>query len=362
MKTPAALEVLQIPFSRAVAWYGDRAVPPPALRPFPPPPRPEGGVLLGCLQTRPSATRAPPSASSCVLYLHGFPDQSVDHCGGGSGGEGGEGASYGQFSSRMARKLAESCDAFCAFNFAGSPGSASRDAAFYDKTVTQEVWDVLNAMSYLRREKSVGGGGFHLVGLSTGAIVGALARGVSDDVRRRLDLPPILSISIVASCGATDLRTALEFDFDRQQQDDFDTLGYCWKQFWLPRNEPDNPDGAVLVDAGSEESEGGEGRWVPHVLKLGRRYRDDFLQLPVRRHVAGNADAPGGIPLLVIHGRMDRSIPFEEGVAVYEAAAEPKKFVEIPKGNHLLTNSKDLKKAIRAIREWQSLYDVHSSQ
>ena len=93
-------------------------------------------------------------------------------------------------------------------------------------------------------------------------------------------------------------------------------------------------------------------RWVPHLLKVGAQYRDDFLSLPIKRHVELLDDSLPPPPLLVIHGGKDTNVPIEEGRALFEAAAEPKRFLEIPKGNHLLSNSKDLKKALKAIKEW----------
>ncbi|HVY62643.1 MAG TPA: alpha/beta fold hydrolase [Planctomycetota bacterium] len=41
------------------------------------------------------------------------------------------------------------------------------------------------------------------------------------------------------------------------------------------------------------------------------------------------------VPLLVIHGTADRTIPFEMGRAVFDAAPEPKTFLEVPGGGHV---------------------------
>jgi fermentation-respiration switch protein FrsA (DUF1100 family) len=43
------------------------------------------------------------------------------------------------------------------------------------------------------------------------------------------------------------------------------------------------------------------------------------------------------VPFLVIHGEADKSIPLPCGEALFEAASEPKRWLLIPKGNHLLT-------------------------
>jgi len=39
------------------------------------------------------------------------------------------------------------------------------------------------------------------------------------------------------------------------------------------------------------------------------------------------------MPLLVLHGTQDRSIPFEQGQALFELAKEPKAFIEFPAGH-----------------------------
>jgi len=40
------------------------------------------------------------------------------------------------------------------------------------------------------------------------------------------------------------------------------------------------------------------------------------------------------IPLLVVHGTADKTVPFGQGRSVFEAAPEPKTFLTIPEGGH----------------------------
>jgi len=86
---------------------------------------------------------------------------------------------------------------------------------------------------------------------------------------------------------------------------------------------------------------------------------DDFLELSIGESVADSRESAAGalfgkqrIPLLCIHGSADRGVPLAEGRALFDRAAEPKAWLEIAKGNHLLTNSKDLKKALSRISEF----------
>lgn len=54
-------------------------------------------------------------------------------------------------------------------------------------------------------------------------------------------------------------------------------------------------------------------------------------------------------PLLVIHGELDRIVPFEMGQAVYAAANEPKKFISFPRAGH---NDHSLHGSLEAIQDW----------
>lgn len=82
-------------------------------------------------------------------------------------------------------------------------------------------------------------------------------------------------------------------------------------------------------------------------VHLDQRYINEYYDgsLDILRAVSG----PGLPPLLVIHGDADVDVPFENGEELFAAAAEPKTWLAIPKANHLLSNSKHMKKALRAI-------------
>ena len=179
----------------------------------------------------------------------------------------------------------------------------------------------------------------HVVGLSTGAIIGGVLRGRYENFKSEHKI--LKSISIIASCGALGMEKALGYDFDAAQLAAFDADGACDKEFWVPENESlFEPTTHDLIDIKKE-------RYRKTSFPLGRGYRDDFLSLDVATHLAH-----GTTPLLIIHGEEDKSIPIEEGHAVAACASEPKEFVAIPKGNHLLSSDKPMKAALRKIREW----------
>ncbi len=90
---------------------------------------------------------------------------------------------------------------------------------------------------------------------------------------------------------------------------------------WLAMNE--SP-GALIVDS-SFTSVADVGQevypWLP--VRLLARYRH-----PTREHVENT-----NVPVLVVHSRDDEIIPFRHGEAIFEAANEPKAFLEI-RGGH----------------------------
>ena len=55
------------------------------------------------------------------------------------------------------------------------------------------------------------------------------------------------------------------------------------------------------------------------------------------------------MPLLVIHGEADKSVPLKCGEDLFAAAIEPKRWLLVEKGNHLLSSTSHMKKAAREI-------------
>ncbi|CAE7473701.1 unnamed protein product [Symbiodinium natans] len=266
----------------------------------------------------------------CFLYLHGFPDQSLDHRK--------ELPSYGQLRPTLPRRLAAQLlaahpeAAFAAFNFAGTPGSDA-SFAFSQKTVSQELSDTLAVMAHLR--KTWPGLPVHVIGISTGAIVASLLRGAG-----------ITDITITAIAGLLNVQKGLHFDFDDVQLKAFDNDGRCWKEFWLPRGSPSNPPDARFDVSSTSE---GEDHWEKACLPLSSAYREDFLALNL-----SGAVSSGTAPLLVLHGDRDRSVPLENGQELFEAAAPPKELVVLKGGDHLLRSSKTASRAGRAILDFTS--------
>jgi len=63
------------------------------------------------------------------------------------------------------------------------------------------------------------------------------------------------------------------------------------------------------------------------------------------------------VPLLVVHGRNDDLVPFAHGRALFEAAPEPKRFVEL-RGGHNDAFTTDRETYVRALREFARSLDA----
>ncbi|KUJ94262.1 MAG: 2-hydroxy-6-oxohepta-2,4-dienoate hydrolase (TodF) [Archaeoglobus fulgidus] len=56
-----------------------------------------------------------------------------------------------------------------------------------------------------------------------------------------------------------------------------------------------------------------------------------------------------GAEKLIVHGRLDEIVPFENGLTLYNLAREPKAFVEVEKGDHFLRQDN---RVVELIAEW----------
>uniref|UniRef100_K3X987 Serine aminopeptidase S33 domain-containing protein n=1 Tax=Globisporangium ultimum (strain ATCC 200006 / CBS 805.95 / DAOM BR144) TaxID=431595 RepID=K3X987_GLOUD len=270
-----------------------------------------------------------------LVYFHGFPDMAVH-------------PTQDAFASRMPLKLADTwlaargnSSAFVTFNFGGVPGS-DHELRFTDKTISQEVNDAVAVCAFVKRELRAER--VHVVGLSTGAIIASLLRGKQDVV-------DVASIAVIA--GLLDLKRGIEYDFSPLQRMQFARDGACWKEFYLPTGCTTLPlnvelslDGETKADA--EVIASGETELPRKIfIRLDKPY---FLECQDGTLDIEKAVTTSSAPLfLVIHGTGDQNVPFADGEALFAAAREPKTFVAIPNGNHLLSNSKHLKKAVNAI-------------
>jgi hypothetical protein len=290
--------------------------------------------LLAILATPEDVTYdADATFDEVMVYLHGFPDMGVH-------------PTKVAFASRVPAKLAEfwineqrgeKKVAFLTFNFGGVPGSDG-ELRFTDKTISLEVEDMVFVCKYIRSRLLGGEGKIHAVGLSTGAILGALLRDkhVSD------------TITVIA--GLLDMTKGVHFDFNKLQLEQSEAQGWCWKEFYLEDGCPLPKSVELSLDGAHPTTElTQENAPTKIYVKLDQRYINEYYDgsLDIQKAVSRS----GLPPLLVIHGDADTDVPYPNGEELFAAAAEPKTFMAIPKANHMLSNSKHLKKALRAIGE-----------
>ncbi len=58
------------------------------------------------------------------------------------------------------------------------------------------------------------------------------------------------------------------------------------------------------------------------------------------------------IPVLFLHGALDRTVPIELGRRLFDAVQSPKEFVEFPEGTHSELHTEDSARYQRALRSW----------
>lgn len=274
-----------------------------------------------------------------LVYFHGFPDMAVH-------------PNKLDFASRMPYKLSEAwlaaakgekqC-AFVTFNFGGVPGS-DQELRFTDKTISQEVDDAIAVCAFVKHELRAAR--VHVVGLSTGAIIASLLRG-----RQQEDVG-VDTIAVIA--GLLDLQRGIDYDFSPLQRMQFENEGACWKEFYLPEGSaalPANVEVSIDGETGVDIRSNREAIPSKIFLRLDKQYITECQDgtLDIANAVAASSSSTQLPPFLVIHGDADQNVPFQDGQALFAAASEPKTFLQIPKANHLLSNSKHLKKALHAI-------------
>ena len=69
----------------------------------------------------------------------------------------------------------------------------------------------------------------------------------------------------------------------------------------------------------------------------------------LERHCSPERIAALGRPLLVVHGTADSVVEIEEGLRIFEAAAQPKWYTAIPDADHLFIRESHARQAGAAI-------------
>ena len=199
---------------------------------------------------------------------------------------------------RLAKGLADAGYAVLRFDFTGL-GESGGD--FAEQTVSANVGDLTRAATALIER---GFGPCVLIGHSLGGAASLLAA-------ERLK-----TVESVVTIGAPSSVEHVTHLFEEQ----------------LPTMEAD---GCAVVTIGGRSFE------------LERGFLDDLTNHSVLEAAAGL-----GRPYLVIHARDDETVDFGEGLALFEAAKEPKRMLSLDRGGHLLGPIAAANQVLETIVEW----------
>jgi len=197
---------------------------------------------------------------------------------------------------------------------------------FFGKTLVQDLKD-MQAIAAFVREHRCPEASIFICGMSTGAFL-------SVAFAHRKDLHPPGGIQGVwALACVDDIPSSVSVDFEEEQLKQAAQEGFCMKAFF--------PYGA--------ESN-------PQSWKLGKEYIDSYASLPGMDEVAASLK----VPLLLLHGEDDRHVPIEHAERLEalfagrqaESATADVQVVKVPKGNHFLSSSSSMKKALAAIADF----------
>jgi len=280
------------------------------------------------------------ACQNVFLYNHGFPDASVtpdalmlfkqgvptpDHC---------------FFASRFPRKLCEHLlkkfdrSVFVAFNTRGIPGSSAQEfdaeraseapPEFVSKTLTGDMQDIAAVVSFCCQRFS--NSRLFICGLSTGAFL-SLAYAASKELHPPGD--PVAGCFTFACVD--DIPGSVALDFSEDQVKEAKEKGFCYKEFF-PFGCPDNPQ-----------------RW-----KLSKDYIDSYSSFPGPQELARDLQ----VPLLILHGSEDRHVPPQHAERLFEVLrahennADLVELALVPKGNHFLSSTSALNKALKEVESF----------
>jgi len=126
-----------------------------------------------------------------------------------------------------------------------------------------------------------------------------------------------------------DIPSSASLDFSEAQIAAFDTDGFCYKEFF---------------PYGAENN--------PQMWKLSRDYYDSYAKLGSSEFVARGLR----VPTLLLHGTDDRHVPPSHSEALLQTlqshSKAPVELVLLQKGNHFLSSTPALNKALAAIKKF----------
>ncbi|KAJ1611036.1 putative alpha beta hydrolase [Cryptosporidium canis] len=239
---------------------------------------------------------------------------------------------------RLSEKSGISKFIFITFNTNGI-GKFSQRGEFYDKTLVKDMYDIETIADYFsgklfKYSKLI------MIGISTGAFLtfsystNHTRRCISnhgDNVDNSYFISNSNLIGLVCVACVDDIPKSYCLDFSETQLNEFSELGYTR---------------VSLIGNKSNKLNIG-------TRLISRDYMESYKIFPSFNFLLENKKKVINYPILLIHGTDDQSVPFYMSLNLLNLNNEApnsndKKYirlVEINHGNHLLTNSKHMKKA-----------------
>ncbi|CUV06036.1 unnamed protein product [Cryptosporidium hominis] len=226
---------------------------------------------------------------------------------------------------------------FVSFNTNGI-GKLSQRGEFYDKTLTKDMYDIETIVEYFsnilfKNSKLI------MIGISTGAF---LTFSYSTNYTRKdikCENEYFISnnnlIGIICIACVDNIPESYILDFSNEQLNEFNELGYTKINTKIP---------IVKINHINK---------VKDDLKLiSRNYLESYNIFPTYNFLLENKEKVVNYPILLIHGTDDQSVPFQMSLNLLNLNNNFSnknnrylRLLKINNGNHLLSNSKHIKKA-----------------
>ncbi|MCC5977807.1 MAG: alpha/beta hydrolase [Salinarimonas sp.] len=139
-----------------------------------------------------------------------------------------------------------------------------------------------------------------------------------------------------------DARAAYEFARERVDPERILAYGESLGTGVVMRLAAENPLGAIVLDAPFTSTADVAARLYP-IVPVRLLMLDQFRSIDLVDDVSA--------PALVMHGRRDQVVPFEDGHALYDALPGPKRFLEFPESGHISLFEDGGLDAVRALME-----------
>ncbi|KAH8584036.1 alpha beta hydrolase [Cryptosporidium sp. chipmunk genotype I] len=225
---------------------------------------------------------------------------------------------------------------FISFNTNGI-GELNQRGEFYNKTLTKDMYDIETIVEFFsnvlfKNSRLI------MIGISTGAFLtfsystNYTRRNIKDENNYFISNSNLIGIICIACVD--NIPESYNLDFNNEQLYEFKELGYTNINTKIP-----------IVNSNVNKIN-------DEVKLISKDYLESYNIFPTYNFLLKNKEKVINCPVLLIHGTDDQSVPFKMSLNLLNLNNDYSnknnkylRLVEIINGNHLLTNSKHIKKA-----------------